>query len=858
MKKLFLVLFCLISLSVNSQTRRVLFIGNSYTLNNNLPDITANVAASAGDELIYGTSAYGSYTLQLHSENSTTLGMIRQGGWNYVVLQEFSQYPSEPLTWVQTNVFPYVQYLDNEINTNNPGVETMFYMTWGRRDGDADRCSRLPEVCTYEGMDDLTRQRYMMMAQNYSGVVSPVGAVWRYLRQNYPAVELYDADGSHPSQAGSYAGACCFYTAIFRKDPSLITYNYTLSASTAEIIRNAVREVVFNHLSTWFLEQTANYTVYATAGSGGTINPSGSQTVAPGSGITFSIVPNSGFLINNVTVDNTSVGAVSSYAFSNVAANHTISATFRASSYTINSSAGQGGSISPSGSTTVNYGGSRTYTITPSTGYRISDVRVDNISVGAVNSYTFNNVSANHSITATFTIITFSIDASSGSGGNISPLGSVSVNYGSNRTFTITPNTGYSIIDVEVDDESVGRVTSYTFEDVTTNHKISATFSILRYSVTASSGSGGTVTPAGTSTFNYGSDITYSITPSTGYRIADVKIDNVSSGAISTYTFSDITSNHTISASFAIITLNINATAGSGGSISPQGSTTVNYGTSRKYTITPSTGYYISDVKVDNVSAGPLTEYTFTDITVNHSISASFSIITFVITSASNTGGTVSPSGKTTVNYGSDLYFEFTPDYGFRIKDVMVDNVSKGKISSFVFGDITGDHSISVIYEPIPVYTIIATAGVGGLLTPAGPTDIFEGSDLTFSIVPDAGYRILDVKVDNYSEGAVPEYTFSEITSNHVITASFTTSSEIKIYPNPFRDNFNVKIASPYGYIFDLELTDISGRLVYVQNNIPGNDITPVSFQEADGFYLASILLNGKKIALFKLLKAGR
>lgn len=129
MKKLFLLLFCFLSISAESQTKRVLFIGNSYTLNNNLPDITADVAASAGDELIYGTAAFASYTLQLHSENSTTLSMIHQGGWDYVVLQEFSQNPSEPLAWVQTNVFPYVQYLDNEINTYNPGVETMFYMT---------------------------------------------------------------------------------------------------------------------------------------------------------------------------------------------------------------------------------------------------------------------------------------------------------------------------------------------------------------------------------------------------------------------------------------------------------------------------------------------------------------------------------------------------------------------------------------------------------------------------------------------------------------------------------------------------------------------------------------------------------
>ncbi|HOW08547.1 MAG TPA: hypothetical protein PLX08_01975 [Bacteroidales bacterium] len=856
MKKLFLILFCLLSISSVSQTKRVLFIGNSYTLNNNLPDITADVAASAGDELIYGTAAFASYTLQLHTQNPTTLSMIRQGGWDYVVLQEFSQNPSEPIEWVQTNVFPYAQYLDNEINTYNPGAETIFYMTWGRRDGDADRCSRLPEVCTYEGMDDLTRERYMMMARNYHGVVSPVGAVWRYLRQNYPAIELYDADGSHPSQAGSYAGACCFYTAVFRKDPSLITYNYTLSSSTAAIIRNAVREVVYNHLPTWYLEQTSDFTIYATAGSGGTISPSGSQTVTPGSGITFSITPNSGYVINNVTVDNTSAGAVSSYTFSAVSANHTISATFRPSACTITSSAGTGGSISPSGSTTVSYGGSRTYTITPSTGYRISDVRVDNVSIGAVNTYTFSNVMANHSITASFAIITFSINTSSGSGGSISPGGTVTVNYGSDRTFSITPATGYYISDVEVDNESVGGVSSYTFEDVVSNHSISAKFSILRYTITASSGTGGSVTPAGTSAFNYGTNITYNITPATGYRITDVKIDDVSVGVISSYTFSNLSSNHTVSASFAILTFTLNSSAGNGGSVSPQGVTTVNYGTCQKYTVTPSTGYYISDVKVDDISVGPVNEYNFTNITGNHSISASFSIKTFVMTSSSNTGGVVSPAGNTTVNYGSDLTYDFTPDYGFRIKDVIVDNVSKGKITSFVFKAITDNHSISVVYEPIPVYRITATAGTGGSITPAGTTDIFEGSDLTFSIVPDPEYRILAVSVDNLSAGSDPEYTFSDITGNHVITARFTTDSEVKAYPNPFRDFFNIKIASPFGYTFDLEVIDNAGRLVYAQYGIPGNDITPVVMHKPDGIYMARILLNGRKIASFKLLKA--
>jgi len=98
----------------------------------------------------------------------------------------------------------------------------------------------------------LLHLRYMMMAQDNNAEVSPVGAVWHYLRLNAPGIELYSADESHPSPAGSYAAACTFYTSMFRKSPVNITYDYTLSASDAAIIRNAVKAVVFDSLTHWY------------------------------------------------------------------------------------------------------------------------------------------------------------------------------------------------------------------------------------------------------------------------------------------------------------------------------------------------------------------------------------------------------------------------------------------------------------------------------------------------------------------------------------------------------------------------------------------------------------------------------
>ena len=143
---------------------------------------------------------------------------------------------------------------------------------------------------------------------------------------------------------------------------------------------------------------------------------------------------------------------------------------------TISASAGAGGAITPTGNITVNYGGSQSFNITTNVGYYIVDVVVDNVSLGGVSSYTFNFVQIPHTITARFAINMFNITASAGSGGSISPNGSVSVIYGESQTFNVTANTGYFTVDVLVNGSSVGAINSYTFTNVQASNTISATF----------------------------------------------------------------------------------------------------------------------------------------------------------------------------------------------------------------------------------------------------------------------------------------------------------------------------------------------------------------------------------------------
>ena len=253
MKRLIFLLLTIISFNLSAQdTISVLWLGNSYTGNNNLPQLTRNVANSVNNHISYQSHTPGGERLLEHASNATAMSKIFSQPWDFVTLQAQSQEPSWPQWQVQNEVFPYAEQLCDSIRANNGCAKPVFYMTWGRENGDAFNCNNgwLP-VCTYEGMDSILYQNYMLMGDDNKALVSPVGAVWRYLRENHPTIDLYANDGSHPSQRGSYAGALSFYAIFFQSNPELIPYNYTLDSATADTIKKAVKIVVFDSLNKW-------------------------------------------------------------------------------------------------------------------------------------------------------------------------------------------------------------------------------------------------------------------------------------------------------------------------------------------------------------------------------------------------------------------------------------------------------------------------------------------------------------------------------------------------------------------------------------------------------------------------------
>lgn len=149
-------------------------------------------------------------------------------------------------------------------------------------------------------------------------------------------------------------------------------------------------------------------------------------------------------------------------------------------------------------------------------------------------------------------------------------------------------------------------------------------FTLPGKTITASAGANGSIDPTGVVAVSIGNDQTFNIYPNVGYEVDDVLVDSVSVGAVTEYTFYGVTVPHTISASFVLTTKTITASAGTGGTIDPTGAVGVTYGTDKTFTITANWGYNVSDVLVDSVSVGAVTEYTFYSVATDHTISASF------------------------------------------------------------------------------------------------------------------------------------------------------------------------------------------------------------------------------------------
>ena len=193
----------------------------------------------------------------------------------------------------------------------------------------------------------------------------------------------------------------------------------------------------------------------------------------------------------------------------------------------------------------------RTYTFLPNVGYKVKDVVVNGVSVGAVKSYTVSGITGDTSIRVEFEKIEYSVSVKVGDNGSADISDTVSVEHGSGIKVDITPNEGFAVDYVKVNG-LLTVITSDTLEleNITRNTRIEIAFKQSVFDITTESDENGEITP--TFSAQLGESATVKFTPKFGYVVKDVKIDGNSIGATDSYTFDNVDGAHTVSVEYEI------------------------------------------------------------------------------------------------------------------------------------------------------------------------------------------------------------------------------------------------------------------------------------------------------------------
>jgi FtsP/CotA-like multicopper oxidase with cupredoxin domain len=304
-------------------------------------------------------------------------------------------------------------------------------------------------------------------------------------------------------------------------------------------------------MRSFIVGSTPNFTITAGAGANGFITQSGATAVVSGGNQAYAIKPDPGFKVAALVVDGTLLPGAVTYTFANVTTDHYINAYFAPSDVTVTAAAATNGTISPAGEIAVTPGSSQTYTITPDPGFMVVALSVDGAVLPGATSHTFTDITASHYINAYFAPSDLTIKAAAAANGSISPAGVIAVTPGSSQAYTITPDPGFLVAALSVDGTVLPGTTSYTFSGVNASHYINAYFAPLpAFTVTAAAAANGSISPAGATTVTVGTDQTYTITPDPGFTVAAIVVDGTLLPGATSYTFTNVTTEHYINAYF--------------------------------------------------------------------------------------------------------------------------------------------------------------------------------------------------------------------------------------------------------------------------------------------------------------------
>ncbi|NBB93065.1 MAG: hypothetical protein GVY32_07855 [Gammaproteobacteria bacterium] len=421
--------------------------------------------------------------------------------------------------------------------------------------------------------------------------------------------------------------------------------------------------------------------------------------------------------------------------------------------YPVTAAVGSGsGSISPASQSIVD-GGSASFSVIPDPGFEVASVTGDTCSPfdAGGGEWTANGIVQACSVTANFDplVVDYTVTASVGAGnGSITPA-SQSVSDGGTASFTVTPDTGWSVASVTGDtctptDDGGG---SWSASSITADCDVTASFTIDSYTVTAATGSGqGNITPASQSV-DHGGTAGFTVTPDSGWSVTSVTGDTCTptDDGGGSWSASSITADCDVTASFTIDSYTVTAATGSGqGNITPA-SQSVDHGGTAGFTVTPDSGWSVASVTGDTCTptAAGGGSWTASNITAACSVTASFTIDSYTVTAATGSGqGGITPASQS-VDHGGTAGFTVTPDAGWSVESVTGDTCTPTDSGggSWMASNITAACAVTASFE-INSYTVTASANTGGSITPTSPQSVDHGETLQFTVDADWGYGL--------------------------------------------------------------------------------------------------------------------
>ena len=220
---------------------RILFVGNSHTFYNNLSRVFVNIADATGHKSDVYEISQGYYSLKQFSDPNDKAGsMLNQiltgKEWDFVILQENTSIALS--SSAEEDMFPYARTLDEKVKA--AGGQTAFLMTWAPKNGIK---TGLKQHTVTEAQSMLAGN-YISISQKLDDLLIPAGVGFMRCMDAYPEIELWDADGQHPSPAGTYLTACTIYSVIFQESPENCSYTGDLEPELASKLQKIAADMI--------------------------------------------------------------------------------------------------------------------------------------------------------------------------------------------------------------------------------------------------------------------------------------------------------------------------------------------------------------------------------------------------------------------------------------------------------------------------------------------------------------------------------------------------------------------------------------------------------------------------------------